>query len=232
MRDVMIRGLFLLALVQLLGACVAHIKPYERKERLYEADNYAAQENQRNKGSLWSDSGVTLFEDHRAAGLGDIITVRIEERSDATRDASTSTKRESESSFGVGAFFGTLAKVVAKNPTLKPEELFKSISAAEFGGTGSTKRSGKLVGTLPVRIKKVMPNGDFFAEGNKIILINDEETFLYLSGVVRPMDIQPDNSVSSSRLADVELEYTGRGVVSDRQSPGWFSRVLDHVWPF
>ncbi len=232
MRNVMIRGFLVLALAQLAGACVSHIKPYERKARLYEADDYATRESERNAGSLWNDRGVTLFEDHRAAGLGDIITVRIEEQSNATRDASTSTKRESESSFGVGAFFGTLAKVVAKNPTLKPEELFKSISAAEFGGAGSTKRSGKLVGTLPVRIKKVMPNGDFFAEGNKIILINDEETFLYLSGVVRPMDIQPDNSVSSSRLADVELEYTGRGVVSERQSPGWFSRVLDHVWPF
>jgi flagellar L-ring protein precursor FlgH len=232
MKSVVMRGLSLLAMVHLLWACVGHIKPYERKSRVYEGDEYAPRGTGRNIGSLWSESGVTLFEDHRAAGLGDIITVRIEERSDATRDASTSTKRESESSFGVGAFFGTIARVVAKDPNLKPEELFKSISAAEFGGAGSTKRSGELVGTLPVRIKKVMPNGDFFAEGNKIILINDEETFLYLSGVVRPMDIQPDNSVSSSRLADVELEYTGRGVVSDRQSPGWFSRVLDHVWPF
>ena len=65
-----------------------------------------------------------------------------------------------------------------------------------------------------------------------MILINDEETFLYLSGVVRPMDITPDNSVASSKIADVELEYTGRGVISERQSPGWFSRALDHVWPF
>ena len=119
MSDVMIRGLFLFALVQFGGACVSHIKPYERKARLYEADEYAPRESARNAGSLWNDRGVTLFEDHRAAGLGDIITVRIEEQSNATRDASTSTKRESESSFGVGAFFGTLAKVVAKNPTLK-----------------------------------------------------------------------------------------------------------------
>jgi len=219
-------------LAQFLTGCVGHIKPYERKQRVYQEDTYYQVEESRRMGSLWSEGGLKLFEDHRAATLGDIITVRIDERSDATRDASTSTTRESESSYGVGAFFGTLAKVVAKNPTLTPEELFKSLSKAEFEGAGSTKRSGKLAGTLPVRVKRVLPNGDFFVEGTKVILVNDEETYLYLSGVVRPMDVQPDNTVSSTLIADVELEYTGRGVLSERQSPGWLARALDYVWPF
>ena len=220
----------LLALMSV--ACVTHIQPYERKMRAYEGDMYPETIHGRSEGSLWTEGGVSLFEDHRAARLGDLITVLIAEKSDANRDASTSTSRESDSSFGVGAFFGTLAKVVAKNPTLKPEELLKSISKASFDGSGKTARSGKLEGVLPVRIKRILPNGDFFVEGNKVILINDEETFFYLSGVVRPMDIAPDNSVPSSRIADVELEYTGRGVLSERQSPGWFSRALDYVWPF
>ena len=63
-------------------------------------------------------------------------------------------------------------------------------------------------------------------------MINEEESILYLSGVIRPVDIQPDNSVSSLQVADVELEYTGRGVIADKQSPGWFTRVMDWVWPF
>ncbi len=214
------------------SGCVSHIQPYERKARIYEGDYYAAEADQRTVGSLWSNAGVSLFEDHRATRLGDVITVLIAEKSDATRDASTSTSRESDTTMGVGAFFGTLAKVVAKNPDLNPEELFKSVSSASFDGSGTTARSGNLEGVLPVRIKKVMPNGDFFIEGNKVILVNDEETFLYISGVVRPMDISPDNSVASTRIADVELEYTGRGVLSERQSPGWFSRILDYIWPF
>lgn len=221
-----------LVLGQTLVGCVGHIKPYERKERLYEPDSYSRREITKERGSLWSESGVSFFEDHRAARLGDIITVRIDEQSKAARDASTSTARESESSYGVGAFFGTLARVVAKNPSLSPEELFKSMSKAEFEGAGSTKRSGKFAGTLPVRVKRRLPNGDFFIEGSKVILINDEETYLYLSGVVRPMDVQPDNTVSSTLIADAELEYTGRGVISERQSPGWFARALDYVWPF
>lgn len=220
------------ALLALSAGCVTHIQPYERKARLYQPEAYAADNESRSTGSLWSGSGVTLFEDHRATRLGDVITVLIAEKSGASRDTSTSTSRDSDTSLGVGAFFGTLAKVIAKNPNLNPEELFKSVSSASFDGSGKTARSGTIEGVLPARIKKVMPNGDFFIEGNKVILVNDEETFLYLSGVVRPMDITPDNSVQSTRIADVELEYTGRGVLTERQSPGWFSRVLDRVWPF
>ena len=77
-----------------------------------------------------------------------------------------------------------------------------------------------------------MPNGDYYVEGRKVLLLNDEETHLYVSGVVRPVDISPDNSVASSYLADVELEYTGRGVLSEKQNVGWLSRALDYVWPF
>ena len=100
--------------VSLVGGCVSHIQPYEKKVRSYTEDDYAVRGNGRTSGSLWSDSGLTLFEDHRAVRLGDIITVKIAEESGATRDASTSTSRESDSSFGVGSFFGSLAKLVAK----------------------------------------------------------------------------------------------------------------------
>ena len=70
-------------------------------------------------------------------------------------------------------------------------------------------RSGKLNATLPTRIKKTLPNGDFFIEGSKVFLINEEESILYLSGVIRPVDIMPDNSVSSLQVADVELGTLG-----------------------
>ena len=216
----------------IFGGCVTHIKPYERKTRRYMADDYAAADDGRSAGSLWSDGANRLFEDQRASRVGDIIMIKVAERSDAARDASTKTKRDSTTTMGVSGFFGALAKIARKNPGLNTDEIFKAASAAEFEGKGTTSRSGKLEAIIPVRVRRILPNGDLYLEGNKVILVNDEETFLYISGVVRPIDISPDNSVPSSRLADVELEYTGRGVISERQSPGWLARAIDVVWPF
>lgn len=217
----------------LLGGCaITHIKPYEKKTREYTAEDYASPTAGRSAGSLWSNASAGIFEDVRARRVGDIITVRIAEEANATRDASTKTARDSEQSYGVSSFFGALGKIAAAHPDLNPEELFKAQASATFDGSGSTARSGKLNATLPARIKTRLPNGDFFVEGSKIVLINDEESILYLSGVIRPVDINPDNSISSLLVADVELEYTGRGVITDRQSPGFLARMMDWIWPF
>jgi flagellar L-ring protein precursor FlgH len=77
-----------------------------------------------------------------------------------------------------------------------------------------------------------MPNGDLFLEGTKVVLINNEEYHLYISGLVRPTDIQQDNSVFSSRIADAQIEFTGRGDLADQQRKGWFSKFIDWANPF
>ena len=214
------------------AACVRHIYPYEPKVRDYQPATYADQDAHRTQGSLWSEGAHGLFEDARARRVGDILTVRIQERSDATRDASTKTSRSSSTSIGASALFGAMQTLVANNPDLDPEQLIAALSESEFEGEGATTRSGALTAILPVHIRAVLDNGDFYVEGHKVLLLNEEESHLYISGVVRPIDIQPDNSVASSVLADVEVEYTGRGVVTERQSPGWGSRLLDAIWPF
>ena len=217
--------------LSMVTGCVTHIAPYERKERHYEPDNYANENGGRSVGSLWGDASSSFFEDVRARRVGDIITIVIEESANAARGASTKASSDSSAEAGVTALFGALAKIVEKNPNITPEQLLGYSSSSSFDGKGSTSRSGTLSAVLPVRIKRKLPNGDFYLEGNKVVLVNDEESFLYMSGVVRPMDIAPDNSVLSSRVADVELEYTGRGVIADRQSPGWFSGILNKIWP-
>lgn len=221
-----------LGILSLVGCATTHIKPYEAKKRDYVADDYASPDAGRTTGSLWSHASAGMFEDMRARRIGDIITVRIAEAANATRDASTSTSRDSSQAYGVSSFFGALGKITAANPDLNLEDLLSATASTSFDGSGTTARSGRLDATLPTRIKKTLPNGDFFIEGSKVVLINEEESILYLSGVIRPVDIQPDNSVSSIQVADVELEYTGRGVIADKQSPGWFTRVMDWVWPF
>jgi flagellar L-ring protein precursor FlgH len=101
-----------------------------------------------------------------------------------------------------------------------------------FAGSGDTARKGQLTGNLAVRIAKTMPNGDLFLEGTKVVLINNEEYHLYVSGLVRPTDISPDNSVQSTRIADAQIEFTGRGDLADQQRKGWFGRMFDSINPF
>ena len=99
-------------------------------------------------------------------------------------------------------------------------------------GSGKIARKGTLSATLPVRVKQELGNGDLYVEGTKVVMVGEEEHHIYLSGIVRTADIADDNTVPSSRIADAEIEYTGRGDVSDQQRRSWGSRLLARVWPW
>lgn len=213
-------------------AKVKHIKPYKRKNRTYAHEAYASPDAARTPGSLWSEGTHNLFEETRGRRVGDILTVVIDERADATRDMQTGLSRHSDSSVGISALLNAMQTMASKYPGMDPNALIAGQSNGNFSANGATASSGQLSATLPVRIRELLPNGDFFVEGNKMLLLNNEESTLYLSGVVRPIDVNTDNSVHSSVLADVELEYTGRGVMSDNDNQGWLSRIFGWVWPF
>jgi flagellar L-ring protein precursor FlgH len=117
-------------------------------------------------------------------------------------------------------------------PNVDPADLLKMASSYEFNGDGQTKRAGKLKGSIAVRVKQTLPNGDLFVEGTKVVMINHEEYHLYISGVVRPADIEGDNSVSSSLVADARVEFTGRGDINDQVERGWLNKILDFISPF
>ena len=216
-------SLCLLALV----ACSSHIGSYRPKRRHFEVPEYDPAMSPRG-ASLYSEGAPGLFDDDRARRVGDILIVRIDEADSATRDDSTKLDRKSSASHENG-LFAALNKAV---PGVNPAELLGHDDKNEFEGGGTIRRSGRLTATLPVRIRKVLPNGDFFLEGTKVVMIGREEQHLYVSGVVRPADVRPDGTVASSRIADAEIEFVGRGDVSDQQRQGWFTRVLNKVWPW
>lgn len=214
-----------------LSGCVGHILPYTPKVRSYVVGDYAPPPPLVAPGSLYVD-GPGWLSDPRARGTGDILTVKITEGNSGVHRASTNLSRSTKHDAGVSALFtltGALAKLV---PGLDPAKLISAQTDSAHQGAGETTREGKVEATLPVRIKRILPNGDFYIEGDKVVLVNSEEHHLYLSGVVRPVDLLADNSVPSDRVADLQVELTGRGVVSEKQNPGWASRMLDYVWPF
>jgi flagellar L-ring protein precursor FlgH len=214
----------------LASACVGHIAPYQPKHRNFDAGEYA--DSPRTRGASLYAGGPGLYEDDRAGRVGDVLVIVIDESDSATGGASTRLDKSSKSSYSTPVSLGLLPALAAKVPGLDPAALFSVDNQAQFDGKGQTKRSGRVSATLPVRVRKVLPNGDLYVEGTKVILVGHEESHLYLSGVVRRADVRADNTVLSSRIADAEIEYTGRGDVSDQQRPGWLSRFASWIWPF
>ena len=220
------------ALLSLLlaTACAGPITTYKFPTREYKPGNYA-NEGSGDNGLLWSESTANVLEDARSRRLGDLVLVRIEESADAVGNATTKTSKKSSVSGGVNNFIGVIEKFAKRHPSVDTSAMVKALFESSFEGDGSTKRTGTLTATIPCQVKQVLPNGDLFIEGTKTIQINAEETHLYLSGVVRPFDIDKTNQSPSERILDARIDFSGRGVVSDKQKPGLLHRALDHAWP-
>ncbi len=211
--------------------CVGHILPYTPKVRSYAVDDYGSALTPLSPGSIYVE-GPGWLSEPRASSMGDIITVKVEEGENGVHSATTKLSKNSTFDAGLSAFFGLTGALAKAIPGLDPSKLISTNTGSQHNGEGETTRTGQLNATVPVRIKRLLPNGDYYVEGSKVVLVNSEEHHIYLSGVVRPIDLLSDNSVSSTRIGDLQVELTGRGVITEKQNPGWASRVLDYVWPF
>ena len=221
----------LIAIITAAAGCgPAHTGSYTPKHREYKLPSEAKNEEQPlSPGSLWREGrpASLLFTDARALRANDLVVIKIEEVADAKRSANTNLNRESQAEANISAFLGLLEKL-NKGGKLDMAGMSKS----SFKGQGNTDRSEYLTATVPAMVSKVLSNGNLFIEGHRVILVNSEEQHFYISGVVRPIDIDQENSVKSSMVADAEIEFVGRGVLTDNQKQGWLSRFLGWVWPF
>lgn len=222
----------LAALALALVACssVQHVEPYTPKARDYPVPtSRAAATDDGTGGSLWRPDArnANLFSDERAFREQDLVVVHVEEMADAKRSSDTSLTRDTEVKAALQAFLqaaGTAAPAA--------DASLSATSGRNFKADGSTARSERLTATVPATVKKVMPNGNLFIEGHRVVLVNAEEQHFYISGVIRPIDIAQDNSVRSSYVADAEIEFTGRGILTDNQKPGALARFWSWIWPF
>lgn len=191
--------------------------------------------------SLYNDaSSRNFFQDLRAYQVGDLVTVNIIESASASKNAGTKTSRDSSIDGSIDSVLGWenklkyLTSLGNKNVgnSLDKASLLKASLANSFDGSGTTTRNESMTAYITVRVIDVMPNGNLFIQGTREVKVNNETQHIILSGTIRPADISPDNSVLSSYIGDARIEYTGSGVLSDKQSPGWLTRVVDFVWPF
>jgi flagellar L-ring protein precursor FlgH len=184
------------------------------------------------RGSVYTEGIAGYLEDTRAVRIGDIVMIRIDEEANAKGGASTDLTRNSSRSLGMNSMLGLAPAIKSAYPNIQPEQLISLFSEMSFQGDGQTSRDGVLKGVIAVRVKKHLPNEDLFVEGTKVVMINQEEYHLYISGLIRPTDIEGDNSLPSWRLADAQVEFTGRGDIASAVDRGWLAKVLDAINPF
>jgi len=213
------------------AGCTTHIAPYKAKHRTLDAGDFGQRSRPEN-GSLYAEGAPGLFEDAVASRVGDILVIKIDEKDLASHQADTKLDKSDDTSYGMPAAFGFAAALKAKYPDVDPAKLFATNSSQKFSGNGAVERKSQVTATLPVRVKQILPSGDLFIEGTKVVMVGNEEKHIYLSGIVRRIDIAEDNTVPSSRIADAEIEYTGRGDISDTQRRGWLGRTISKIWPF
>jgi len=221
-----------LALVACAAPAVEHVSKYQPKTRDYPAAESTAQPvPQPTLGSLWQDTNAgALFTDARAFREHDLVVIKIEEIADAKRSSDTDLTRQNDATGGFGITSTSATTSVTKS--ILPTIAAQHNSDSTFKGSGSIARTERLIATVPATVKRVLPNGNLFVEGHRVVLVNNEEQHFYISGVVRPIDIDGDNSVKSSLVADAEIEFTGRGVMTQNQQKGWMQKYLGWIWPF
>jgi len=216
------------------AACApAHTGAYKQKKREYAAEAPGdAKGVNVSEGSLWQEGrpASMLFTDARALRTNDLVVINVEEIASATRSANTDLDRESSAAAKIDAFLGVLSKL--QSAGLDPNLSVGGSSKSSFRGQGKSDRSEYLTATVPALVRKVLANGNLFVEGHRVVLVNNEEQHFYISGVVRPIDIDQQNSVKSSMIADAEIEFVGAGDLTDNQKQGFLARHFGWLWPF
>lgn len=180
-------------------------------------------------GSLFqANAGLALFNDLRAGRVGDILTIVLDEQTNATKSSTTSTSKNNSISSANATILG-IPVTSAGNP------LFETSvdSTTAFEGEGGATQSNQLSGSVSVTVVQRLNNGNLVVQGEKWLTLNQGKEYVRVSGIVRPIDIEPDNSIPSQKVANARIEYSGRGALANANRMNWLARFFNSPWlPF
>lgn len=218
-----------LAVVALqLGAC-GSMQVAKKKPDYQPAMPIVIEKNIAVNGSIYhSTSNRFLFEDLKARRVGDLITVILEEQTNAAKTASTNTNKDS----GIEVPGPTLLGLpITKNGRAL---LNSSVTSnTKFSGSGDSSQSNSLSGNITVTVSQVLPNGNMLVRGEKLLTLNNGSEVVQISGIVRAVDVTPQNTVVSNQIANANITYSGKGAVADSNKMGWVTRFFNSgLWPF
>lgn len=183
--------------------------------------------------SLWKTGSRAFFNDQRASRTGDILTVMIDIKDNASVQNQTSTSRETSLNTGFTSLFGLESKVDQVLPgSVNPASLINSGSTSSLEGQGSVNRSEAVSLTIAAVVAGVLPNGNLVIQGRQEVRINQELRELTISGIVRPEDITASNTIRHTQIAEARVSYGGRGAVSRVQRVPAAQALVEQFSPF
>jgi flagellar L-ring protein precursor FlgH len=180
-------------------------------------------------GSLWNNSGSTMFTDPKAHHVGDLVMVLVQENASATRSLGTKKSRKSKHSSSLKGLFG-LEKSIA--PNFDPTLAMDTSNDKSFAGSGETTNSDSLIASVTAVVTKVYPNGNMKIIGRREVTINQQPQALTFSGIIRPSDISANNTIVSAQVAQAKISYGSGGSLAAMSDEGWLGQTLDVIWPF
>jgi flagellar L-ring protein precursor FlgH len=184
-----------------------------------------------NPNSLWRSGSRAFFKDQRAHQVGDLLTVTVNITDKANIENETQRSRTNKEDSGITDFIG--AKTLgAQAQKVLPGRILTADSTASSDGKGSVQRTEALQTNVAAVVTQVLPNGNLVVEGKQEIRVNYEIRELVVAGIVRPEDIQSDNTIDSTKIAQARIAYGGRGQIMDVQQPRYGQQVMDVLLPF
>lgn len=184
-----------------------------------------------NPNSLWRNGSRAFFKDQRATHVGDLLTVTVNITDKANLSNETQRSRTNSEDSGITDFIGSKTLGVQAQKVL-PGRILTADSTASSDGKGSVQRTEALQTNVAAVVTQVLPNGNLVVEGKQEIRVNFEIRELVVAGIVRPEDIQSDNTIDSSKIAQARIAYGGRGQITDVQQPRYGQQVMDVLLPF
>jgi flagellar L-ring protein precursor FlgH len=185
-----------------------------------------------NPNSLWRSGSRAFFKDQRAHQIGDILTVTVNITDKAAIENETQRSRTNKEDSGVTDYIGSKTLGASAAKAILPGRILTADSNASSEGKGSVNRQEALQTNVAAVVTQVLPNGNLVVEGKQEVRVNFEIRELIVAGIVRPEDIQSDNTIDSSKIAEARIAYGGRGQLTDVQQPRYGQQVLDVLLPF
>ena len=193
-----------------------------------------------NNGAIFqSGFGMDLYNDRKAFRVGDIITITLNEKTQASKNANSAMAKDSTANIGLTSLFGGSVSVDNPDIGLNPINGSNLSLGAQYNATRETEgdskagQSNSLTGSITVTVSDVLPNGILAVRGEKWLTLNTGDELVRISGMIRSDDIATDNTVASTRVADARITYSGTGAFADASQPGWLDRFfMSPLWPF
>jgi flagellar L-ring protein precursor FlgH len=237
----------LLTIVSVAGGCssIDRLSQIGEKPKLTAIDNPTAQPGYKpvqmpmpkpesvsyNANSLWRNGSRSFFKDQRAHQIGDLLTVTVNITDQANFANESQRSRTNTEDSGVTDFLGS--KLLTGNLSkVFPGRFLTEDSKSASDGKGSIQRNESLQTNVAAVVTQLLPNGNLVVEGKQEIRVNYEIRELIVAGIVRPEDIQSDNTIDSSKIAQARISYGGRGQITDVQQPRYGTQVMDVLLPF